>query len=359
MRLAFDPFRLLLISLAGWLNQRQQDVIDYLQEENRVLREQLGDKRLRFNDEQRRRLAVRAKKLGWRMLHDVTTIVTPATLLAWHRRLIAEKYDGSKRRGPGRPRAKDEIQQLVVRMATENRAWGYRRIQGALANLGHEVARGTIASILKEHGLEPAPERERKTTWKEFLARQRDVMVAADFFTIEAWTRNGLTRFLVLFLIDLSSRQVQIAGVTRHANALWMSQMARNLSDATEGFLMGKRYLIHDRDPLFTEEFSKTVQASGIESVKLPASSPNLNAHAERFVRTIKESCLDRLILFGEGSLRKAITEFVVHYHRERNHQGLGNRLIMPEQPGIGSTGAIQCRQRLGGMLNFYYRQAA
>ena len=208
MRLGFDPFRLLLISLAGWLNQRQQDVIDYLQEENRVLREQLGDKRLRFNDEQRRRLAVRAKKLGWRMLHDVTTIVTPATLLAWHRRLIAEKYDGSKRRGPGRPRTKDEIQQLVVRMATENRAWGYRRIQGALANLGHEVARGTIANILKEHGLEPAPERERKTTWKEFLARQRDVIVAADFFTIEAWTRKGLTRFLVLFLIDLSSRRV-------------------------------------------------------------------------------------------------------------------------------------------------------
>ena len=169
MKMAFDPFRLLLISLAGWLNQQQQDVIDYLQEENRVLREQLGGKRLRFNDEQRRRLAVRAKKLGWRMLHELTTIVTPATLLAWHRRLIAEKYDGSKRRGPGRPRTKDEIQQLVVRMATENRAWGYRRIQGALANLGHEVARGTIANILKEHGLEPAPERERKTTWKEFL----------------------------------------------------------------------------------------------------------------------------------------------------------------------------------------------
>jgi hypothetical protein len=133
MRLAIDPFRLLLISLADWLNQRQQDVIEYLLEENRVLREQLGGKRLRFNDDQRRRLAVRAKKLSWRMLHEVSTMVTPH-----HRRLIAEKYDGSKRRGPGRPRTKDEIQQLVVRMATENRAWGYRRIQEALANLGHE-----------------------------------------------------------------------------------------------------------------------------------------------------------------------------------------------------------------------------
>src|SRR5262252_8859131 len=226
-------------------------------------------------------------------------------------------------------------------MATENRDWGYRRIQGALANLGHEVAHGTIANILKEHGLEPAPERERQLTWREFLTRHREVIAAADFFTIEAWTRRGLTRFLVLFLIDLSTRRVEIAGVTRGANGLWMSQVARNLSDAAEGFLIGKRYLIHDRDPLFTEEFSKIIQASGVKSVKLPPSSPNLNAHAERFVRTIKESCLERLILFGEGSLRRAIHEFIEHYHYERNHQGLGNRLIMKEAVGPDSNGAI------------------
>ena len=358
MRPALDPFRLLLISIAGWLNQRQQDALDYLQEENRVLREQLGGKRLRFNDDQRRRLAVRAKKLGGRMLHELATIVTPATLLAWHRKLIARKYDGTRQRGPGRASTNNEIRQLAVRMATENRDWGYRRIQRALANLGHKVARGTIANVLKEHGLEPAPERERKTTWKEFLSRHRDVIAAADFFTIEAWTRNGLTRFLVFFLIDLSTRRVEIAGVTRNANGVWMSQIGRNLSDAAQGFLIGKQYLIHDRDPLFTEEFSKTIQANGIESVKLPPSSPKLNAHAERFVRTIKESCLERLILFGEGSLRKAIHEFVEHYHDERNHQGLGNRLIMEKGARI-DTGPIEWRRRLGGMLNYYYRQAA
>ena len=157
--------------------------------------------------------------------------------------------------------------------------------------------------------------------------------MAGDFFTIEAWTRRGLTRFLVLFLIELSTRRVEIAGVTRDATGPWMSQVARNLSDAAEGFMIGKRYLIHDRDPLFTEEFSKIIRASGVKSVKLPPSSPNLNAHAERFVRTIKESCLERLILFGEGSLRKAIREFIVHYHPERNHQGLGNRLIVEQEP--------------------------
>ena len=144
---------------------------------------------------------------------------------------------------------------MVVRLATENRDWGYRRIQGALANLGHEVARGTIANILKEHGLEPAPERNRKTTWKEFLSRHWEVIVAADFFTVEVWTRSGLTRFMVLFLIDLSTRRVEIAGIATKANGIWMGQVARNLCDDGDGFLTGKRYLIHDRDPLFTAEF--------------------------------------------------------------------------------------------------------
>jgi len=185
------------------------------------------------------------------------------------------------------------------------------------------------------------------------------VIVAADFFTIEAWTRQGLTRFLVLFFIDLASRRVEIGGVTRQENGLWVSQVARNLSDAEEGFLTGKRYVIHDRDPLFTAEFLEILKSSGVLSLKLPPCSPNLNAYAERFVRTIKESCLDRMILFGDGSLRKAIREFVAHYHHERNHQGLGNRLIMPEQLIGHRTGAIQRRPRLGGMLNYYYRQAA
>ncbi|HMD87194.1 MAG TPA: integrase core domain-containing protein [Terriglobia bacterium] len=184
-------------------------------------------------------------------------------------------------------------------------------------------------------------------------------MVAADFFTVEAWTRNRMTRFLVLFLIDLSSRRVEIAGRARQANGLWMSQVARNLPDATEGFLVGKRYLIHDRDPLFTAEFLAILAASGVQSVKLPPWSPNLNAHAERFVRTIKENCLDQMILFGEGSLRKTIREFVAHYHGERNHQGLGNRWIIPDESHAGNRGAIRRRERLGRMLNYYYRQAA
>ena len=176
-------------------------------------------------------------------------------------------------------------------------------------------------------------------------------MGAADFFTVEACTRRGLTRILVLFLINLSSRRVEIAGLARQANGLWMRQVTRNLSGAAEGFLVGKRYLIHDRDPLFTAEFLATLAASAVRPVKLPPRSPNLNVHAKRFVRTIRESCLERLILFGKGSLRKATREFVEHYHRERNHQGLGNRLITEHESGVGRTGAIHCRQRLGARI--------
>ena len=157
-----DPFQFLLVSIAGWMNQRQQQVIEYLREENRVLREQLGNRRVLFNDDQRRRLAIRAKRLGRKLLAEVATLVTPDTLLAWHRRLIAQKYDGHEKRGPGRPRTGQSLESLVVRMAEENRSWGYRRIQGALSNLGQKLARSTIADMLRRNGIDPAPERSRK-----------------------------------------------------------------------------------------------------------------------------------------------------------------------------------------------------
>jgi hypothetical protein len=282
-----DPFRFVLIAVAGWMNQRQLQMIDYLREENRVLREQLGGRRMRLNDDQRRRLAAKAKGLGRKLLAEVATIVTPETLLAWHRKLIAEKYDGSNQRSPGRPRTTGEVEALVVRMAEENQDWGYRRIQGALSNPGNDLARSTFAEILKRHGLEPAPERSRKTTWKEFLTRHWELIVAADFFTVEVWTRRGLQRFLVLFFIELSTRKVEIAGVAAHANGLWMSRIGRNLTDAVDGILSGKRYLIHDRDPLFTTGFLSMLEDAGVKSVKLPPCSPNLNAYASHCTSSV------------------------------------------------------------------------
>jgi transposase InsO family protein len=354
------PWHFFLAMLAGWVNRQQLAVIEYLQEENRVLRERLGSKRILLNDDQRRRLAVKGKILGGKVLAEVGSIFSPETILAWHRRLVAKKYDGSQKRVPGRPKTRRRIASLAVRMARENVSWGYTRIEGALRNLGHVVSRSTVRRMLKDHGIDPANRRRKHIPWKTFLQAHWGVMTAADFLTVEVWTARGLTRYLVLFVIDLATRRVEMAGIAPQPDGEWMTQVARNLTDAVDGFLRGKRFLIHDRDPLFTEAFGGTLKAAGVEVVKLPPQSPNLNAYAERFVRSIKSECLERMILFGEDHLRQAIAEYVEHYHAERNHQGLGNRLIAPESEASGSAdGRLVCRQRLGGMLRYYHWKAA
>jgi transposase InsO family protein len=244
-------------------------------------------------------------------------------------------------------------------MAQENRTWGYDRIQGALNNIGHKVSATTIADVLRRRGVEPVPERKTKTTWKEFLNRHWDQIVAADFFTIEVWTKAGLQRFMVLFFIELSTKRVQLGGIGKSPNGLWMEQIARTITDCDDGVLKNSRYLIHDRDPLFTAAFLKTLKQSGMDSVKLPPRSPNLNAYAERFVRSIKEDCLDRIIFFGEDHLRLAVREYLAHYHTERNHQGLKNRRIHPAKSPTNRNGQIERSQRLGGTLSYYFRNAA
>ena len=173
------------------------------------------------------------------------------------------------------------------------------------------------------------------------------------------WTATGLTRFAVLFVIDLATRRVEIAGIRSEPDSAWVMQCGRQITDPIEGCLRGKRFLLHDRDPLFSEAFRETLAATGVETVRLPPHSPNLNAYAERYVRTIKESCLDRMILFGERSLRRAIREFMAHYHHERNHQGMANLLLFPATSTVHSNGPINCRPRLGGLLKYYHRTAA
>jgi transposase InsO family protein len=235
----------------------------------------------------------------------------------------------------------------------------YDRIQGALANLGHQVSDTTVAKILKAHGIEPAPERKRQTNWKTFLKAHWDVLAAVDFTTVEVWSKHGLVTFYLLFAMELASRRVHFAGVTPAPDDHWMKQVARNLTVEDGGFLLGKRYLLMDRDSKFSAAFRLVLANAGVNSVRLPPQSPNLNAHLERFWRSLREECVDRLIFFGEEALRRAIREFVIHFHRERNHQGLGNRLIEPEVHMASCTGTVRCRKRLGGLLRYYYRQAA
>jgi transposase InsO family protein len=347
-----------MMIFAGWVNRSQQDVIEYLHAENRVLREQLGGGRLLFTDGQRRRLALRAKAIGRKGLFELGTLVAPDTLLRWYRRLIAKKYDGSRTRGPGRPKTAAEIERLILRMARDNPRWGYTRIRGALRNLGHEIGRNTIKRILAENGFDPAPLRKQPMSWETFLKAHWGAIAATDFFSVEVLTRTGLVRYFVLFIIDLRSRRVEIAGIARRPDGEWMKQIARNLTDAEDGFLNGARYLIHDRDPLFTDAFRALLELSDVKTVKLPARSPDLNAYAERFVLSIRSECLDQIIPLGERHLRKAVREYTEHYHAERNHQGRGNELIETpcEEPNMDGT--VECQERLGGVLK-YYRRAA
>jgi transposase InsO family protein len=284
-------------------------------------------------------------------------IVTPDTLFRRSRRLIARKYDGSQARGIGRPKTPAAIERLVVRMSRDNPGWGYTRIPGALRNLGHEIGRNTIKRMLCANGIQPASIRRKGMSWETFLKVHWGAIAAADFFNVEVLTHAGLIRYFVLFVIDLKTRRVKIAGVVSEANGCWMKQMARNLADEYDGFLNGMRYLIYDRDPLFTEPFRAILKASGVNTVKLPAQSPDLNAYAERFVRSIKEECLLHVVPLSERHLRKVIAEYVDHYHLERNHQGLCNEMIV--QPVDVAAGQVACRVRLGGLLKYYYRKAA
>ena len=345
---------------SGWINREQTQALDYLQTECAVLRELLGQKRLRLTDDQRRRLAVKGKMLGRARLAQLATIVTPDTILRWHRLLIARKWDFSaERKSPGRPPTERAIAELTVRLARENPTWEYDRIEGVLANLGHDLAPNTVKNILLAHGIEPAPKRGKLPRWSEFIKSHMDGLAATDFFTIEVWTKNGLVTYFVLFVIDLASRRVEIAGITASPDSAWMCQMARNLTDGEEGFLRGKRYILMDRDTKYCDRFRAILRDSGVKPLRLPPRSPDLNAFAERYVRSIKTECLDRLVFFGENMLRHAVKEFSSHYHRERPHQGLENRLIEPGENAGQAIGEVVCHERLGGLLKYYDRKAA
>ena len=328
--------------------------------ENRILRHQITG-RVRLTDSERKTLAEIGQKLGKKALQEVATIVKPDTIRGWHRRLVAQKFDGStQRKAAGRPLLDPEVEALIIRMAQENRSWGYDRIVGALANLGLTVSDQTVGNVLKRHGIAPAPERKTTTTWKEFIRTHMDVLVATDFFTAEVWTLGGLVTYYVLFFIHLGSRKVHVAGVTPHPNAAWMVQVARNVTMEEWGFLSPGQYLIHDRDGKYCPAFQQIIDDAGVKRVPLPPRSPNLNAYAERWVRSVKDEALSRMILFGERSLRHVLHEYVAHYRHERNHQGKDNALLFPtiSQDTI-RAGPLQCRERLGGLLKYYECEAA
>ena len=350
----------LLAYVTGSVNQELLLRNEYLAAENRILRTKLPA-RLRLSDPERITLAEIGKRLGRRALREVACVANPDTILAWYRRLVAQKFDGSKHRQyPGRPPVSSDTKALVLRMARENSGWGYDRIVGALANLGYRVSDQTVKNILRRHGIAPAPKRSQVTSWKDFLAAHMNVLAGCDFFTVEVLSWRGLVTYYVLFFLHLESRRVHIAGITRHPDQEWMEQIGRSATQETWGYLHPCRYVLHDRDTKFCASFRSALASGGVKTIQLPAKSPNLNAFAERWVRSVKQECLSKLILFGEGPLSRVLAEYSRHYHHERSHQGKGNRLLFPDdsEKRYSSSRNVVCRQRLGGLLKYYNRAA-
>jgi transposase InsO family protein len=291
-------------------------------------------------------------------------LVTPDTILRWHRRLVTRKWT-QPQPGGGRPALASDVVVLILRLARENPRWGYWRIQGELKKLGISVAATSIRTVLLRNGLRPAPRRA-SVTWRAFLRAQASGIVAVDFFTVET---VRLKTLYVLFLIELHTRRVRLAGVTDHPNGLWVAQRARELSMSRDGETKAgtsaPRFLVRDRDSKFTRAFDDVFAADGIQTITTPIQAPNANAFAERWVRTVRRECLDWMLIWGRRHLERVLGEYVRHYNDERPHRSL--ELRPPRAINKGSAArvgtvaaaAVRRRDRLGGLVHEYYEAAA
>ncbi len=351
----------LITYLAYCIDKELYKAIDYLREQVRVLVEQREkqNKRILLTNSQRMRVAAKAKRLSRRMLERCTVLFTADTIIGWYNKLIAEKYDGSQHRtSPGRPGITEEIVNLVIKFKEENPRWGYKKIRDQIVYLNYKISKSSVKNILIENGYNPEPDLTVRSTWHEFLRSHWDVLAACDFFTIELRVGRKLIRCTVFFVMELCTRKVFFAPVKPQPDGGYMTQVARILTDYDDGFLKGKRYLIHDRDPLYrTKEFRQLLKSSGIEPVKLPARSPDLNCYAQRFVKSVKFECLNHLILSSVQQLEYTLKQYSEYYHHERIHQSLGR--IIESKHTIDKTAKIVCIKRLGGLLKSYHRLAA
>jgi len=351
----------LITYLAYCIDKELYKAIDYLKTQVEVLIEQQEKqkKRILLTNKQRMRVAAKARRLSRRMLEQCTVLFTPDTIIGWYNKLIAQKYDGSHNRTkPGRPQITNEIVNLVIRFKEENPRWGYQKITDQIVYLGYKISKSSVKNILIENGYDPEPDLTVRSTWHEFIKSHWDVLSACDFFTIELLMGRKLIRCTVFFVIELATRKVFFAPLKLQPDGEYMLQIARILTDYEDGFLNGKRFLIHDRDPLYRSEgFHEMLRSSGIEPIKLPARSPDLNSIAERFVKSVKFECLNHLILSSVKQLEYALNQYKDYYHHERIHQSL-DRIIEPKHK-IDDRSEIKCIERLGGLLKSYHRLAA
>lgn len=351
-------FRLIAATILADQNRHLLAEITYLRAEVDYYRSIVPTGRRKFTVEWRKRLSSAGAALGWSALAKVATVAKASTLRQWHSLMKAGRLI---RKRMGRPRTKAKIEKLVLRMAEENQ-WGQIRISGELQKLGVTVCPRTVAAILKRNGLPSGPHRLRTALWKPFIAEHDHEIVGTDFFTADVWTWLGRKTIYVLFAVHLGTRRAHVMGISDHPNEAFMKQVARE--SVWEGGWMhqvGAKRIIYDRDTKFCRSWADILDSGGIKRLPLPVNSPNLNAFAERWVRTVKRECLNRVHLIGRAALKRALDQYVEHYNRERPHQGLKNDIPEPSQKVENNAEilTVRCRKRLGGVLKHYYRGAA
>ena len=334
-------------------------IIQHLKEENRILRDKLP-KRVPLTDAERQRLVKTGALLG-SAIKEIITIVHYRTFQRWVAAAKGGAASGKKTK-TGRPKTTAEIRELVIKIANET-GWGATRICGELKKLGCGViCRSTVQNILREYNLEPNPKRG-PGSWHDFIHRHKDTLYACDFFTKKIWTTSGLVEMYMLVFIHIGSRRIWVSRATANPNSEWVAQQARNMCMVLEDDGIAASHLIHDRDTKFTKQFDGIFGSEGLEVIKLPFKSPNLNAHCERVIRTIKNEALDYFIVFGEDHLNHIVSSFVEYYNTLRPHQGVENVPLsgsVPEEQSVTvNPGEIVCREWLGGVLKHYERRAA
>jgi len=342
--------RVLEVVRIHWSDTAAKDAeILVLRHQLAVLRRQVTRPRSTWSD---RALVALLARLVPRELWG-SFLVTPQTILGWHRSLVRRRWTYPHRR-PGRPTLPNETMELICRLARENPRWGYLRIVGELKKLGVTVSKTSVATVLHRHDLPPAPRRE-GPTWSEFLAAQARGTVATDFFHVDTVL---LRRYYVLFVIELERRVVHVLGVTSNPNGPWATQVARNFASHLDDTGRHFRFLIRDRDTKFTASFDAVFASIGIETIRTPVRSPRANAYAERFVRTVRHECLDHLLVVSRRHLQSVLDEYVCHYNEARPHRGLHLATPLPHPVNASANGEVTRRDILGGIVHEYERAA-